>query len=116
MDSKTVALNKALNPRGPAEQRAIIASDHEKHRQKCIDNAWHFLHTGESIAPSAYGGEFDRDYNPNPYPEAKPKDIDMYMGTGIGLLYRILGADHMYWELAGWNLVRSGAEQRARRK
>lgn len=108
------SLMKELNPRSPLELRQTIAADRIAAREKQQQNAWVFLTTGESIAPSPYGGEWSRDYNPMPYPEARV-DPDFYLGTGIGLLYRITGAEHMAWSLAGWNLVRHGTEVRARR-
>lgn len=126
---KTTALNAALNPRGPREIREAIKHDLALKAGKCAWNAWHYLTTGESLAPSWYGGDWDRTYNPNPYPTARPKDIDMYEGTGVGLLYRIQGGDHMAWSLAGWSLNRLApnlagemkvrslpSEQRARRR
>lgn len=109
-------LNALLSPRGPQEIREAIARDVLKKREQCQWNAWHFLTTGESLAPSPYGGDWDRNYNPNPYDGAKPKDVHMYEGTGVGLLYRIQGADHMAWSLAGWNITRIGSEQRRRKK
>lgn len=109
-------LNQLLTPRGPQEIKGAIAHDVLKKREQCQWNAWHFLTTGESLAPSPYGGDWNRDYNPNPYEGAKPKNVDMYEGTGVGLLYRIQGADHMAWSLAGWNITRRGTEQRSRRK
>lgn len=135
------ALNASLSPRGPREIREAIQHEVATKRELHAHNAWHFLTTGNNEVArkdpegiwqfsdgdsltSPYGGNWDRTYNPNPYPEAKPKNIDMYEGTGVGLLYRIQGADHMAWSLAGWSLhridggkVRSlTSEQRARRK
>lgn len=135
------ALNAKLTPRGPAEIRRVIEHEVKKKRATYAYDAWHFLATGNNEVArknpdgiwefsegdsslSPYGGSWNRTYNPNPYPGAKPKDIDLYEGTGVGLLYRIQGADHMAWSLAGWSLsrieggkVRSlASEQRARRK
>lgn len=135
------ALNDQLFPRGPVEIFQSIENEAKAKRATYAYNAWIFLTEGNKVvcrkdsegiwqfskgdsSVSPYGGNWDRTYNPNPYSEAKPKDTDMYEGTGVGLLYRIQGADHMAWTLAGWSFqriedgrVRSlASEQRARRK
>ena len=115
-NKKERALNRALTPRGPAKCRLMIEQEQVEKSERCALNAWHFLTTGESILPSPYGGDWNREYNPYPYPDAKPVDVEMYMGTGVGLLYRLDGSWEHYWQLAGWNLVRTGSEQRSRRK
>jgi hypothetical protein len=47
-----------------------------------------------------------RDYDPMPYPEALPKDLRMYEGTGIGAIYGLDYSTDMAWQLAGWNIGR----------
>lgn len=140
------ALNAELSPRGPVGIRQSIEDEARDKRARYAHNAWVFLTTGNNeecrkdsegiwqfsegdSSASPYGGKWDRTYNPNPYPGAKPRDTDMYEETGVGLLYRIQGADHMAWSLAGWSLSRLApdatgeikvrslpSEQRARRK
>lgn len=140
------ALNKELTPRGPVKIRRMIEEDAQTRREAQVRASWKFLTTGQNNLPNPCIGVADaegkpipgkvtpdgreamscRVYNPMPYDEARPKDIDMYEGTGIGLLYRIMGGEHMAWTLAGWNIGRVlndkggtrglPSEQRARKK
>lgn len=68
-------------------------------------------------AEPAYGKEWNREYNPAPYPEAVV-DEEMYDGTGVGFLY---GMDSSVddtkrkaydLQMAGWTLTRDGVEVR----
>lgn len=107
-----------LNPRSPFKARFNLENELEDKDAMQKMSAWHFLTTGEQGkgALPPYGKVWDRDYNPIPYPEARPDDPEFFMGTGIGLLYGIIGCDEHAWQLAGWNIVRTGSEQRKRRK
>lgn len=139
-------LNKELNPRGPLKIRKLIEEELQAKRDDQQRASWKFLTSGQSIMPNPCVGVADNDgkpipnkvtpdgkeprscrvYNPMPYDEARPKNIDMYEGTGVGFLYRIMGAEHMAWTLAGWSIGRVindkgetrglPSEQRARRK
>lgn len=90
----------------------------QEERVSQADGADHFLRTGlttEWYLPP-YGKEWDRDYNPNPYTDARP-DAEMYDGTGVGFLYgldsRVSDVHRRMFatDLAGWNLVREGVEE-----
>lgn len=109
-----------LTPRPKLKQRMSHFVDLAARRMSQRDAAWHFLTTGEGDEPAQakppWGKIWDRDYNPMPYPEARPVDPMFYEGTGIGHLYGIDLSSQMAWTLAGWNLVRTGSEQRKRRK
>lgn len=139
-------LNKELTPRGPLKIRLLIQEDAQARRDDQQRASWKFLTTGQSTKPNPCIGVADEEgkpipnkispdgkearscrvYNPMPYSEARPKNIDMYEGTGIGFLYRIMGGEHLAWTLAGWNIGRVlnnkgetrglPSEQRARRK
>lgn len=105
-----------LNPKAPVKSRLARLEErsHRRHAEKT--NAWLFLTTGQSRTPIPYGTEWDREYNPTPYPEARPSDITEYECTGVGTLYGAQGTDQHLWQLAGWNLTRKGGEHKARRK
>lgn len=104
---------------GPDSNRESNFCRSQEERLKQREAAERFLITGNQLdweAAPPYGKEWNRDYNTTPYPEAVPTPEDMYDGTGIGFLY---GIDHeakdslrvMYaLDMAGWNLVREGAE------
>lgn len=115
MNRREANLYRALNPKAPAKSRQQIAEDALLRRLRESENARWWLFTAESLTPIPYGHEWNREYNSQPYPEAKP-DPEEYAGTGIGCLYGFPGSERHSWQLAGWNLVRTGAEQRARRK
>lgn len=112
-NSKEAAINGELTPVAPLEQRLSRAVYLESERTSQAWDAWKFRLTGKSEGTPPYGKEYDRDYNPIPYPEAKP-DIEEYMHTGIGAVYGYPSSE--YWQLAGWNIVRTNAEVRKRRK
>lgn len=112
------ALYDELTPRGNSRARRFRELELEHRRERQKDSAWHWLTTGENPEGAhkpPYGSAWDRDYNPQPYPEAVP-DPDFYEGCEIGALYGFPGAEHHVWQLAGWNLVRTGSESRKRRK
>lgn len=109
------AIMKELTPTGMEEGRIIRKHELERRRASQQRDAWHFLTTGLSRGIPPYGKEWNRDYNPMPYPEAAV-DPYVYMGTGIGCLYRLEGSNEHLWQLAGWNIVRTHAEVRARKK
>lgn len=102
-----------LTPRAPLKSRKALREELEHRRWAQEHDAAHFLYTGESIGVPPYGSEWNRDYNPRPYPEAVP-DPDMYMGTSIGFLYGMHGSECHAWQIAGWNLVKTDAEVRRR--
>jgi len=117
-------IRRALNPRAPAQIRVVLAYERALARERQLWAAYIFLTEGEEAAKALkikppYGRKWNRDYNPLPYPEAKPRGehrIDMFMGTGIGTIYRMMDSQHLLWQLAGWNLTMKGAEVRQRRK
>lgn len=123
-DSKEFLINRALNPRSPLVLRLALHQEKALQRERQREAALIFLLEGQEAVEALqikppYGKRWDRDYNPMPYPEAKPRGehrIDMFMGTGIGAIYRIVGGEHLLWQLAGWNLTNKGAEVRRRRK
>lgn len=117
MNKAESSIFRQLNPRAPVKCRISLLQDRLKARCNQKDGAWRFLTTGESGANKpSYGREWDRDYNPIPYPEARPEDFEAYMGTGVGLLYGIIECEEHAWQMAGWNLVRTGSETRKRKK
>lgn len=94
-----------------------VGKNKGKLRQIAIDNrlrqkfaAWVFKVDGIADGPCPYGNEWNREYTPYPYPEARPEDISFYEGTGIGALYGAQNSDHHLWQTAGWNIVRKGVE------
>lgn len=99
-----------LTPRAPYASRAALAEDNATKRARHRESAWHFLTTGESVGLPPYGREWNRDYCPWPYPDAEPADPLMYLDTGIGAVYGIMECDRHKWQLAGWNIVRTGVE------
>jgi hypothetical protein len=88
-------------------------------RDDQVESAALWLATGKGFhgVDPPYGKEFDRTYNPSPYPEAAP-DPETYEGTGIGFLYgldsTVDGRRLKFWavQLAGWILTRDGVEVR----
>lgn len=70
-----------------------------KERHAAEMDAFAFL----TLDHDAYEGDLNRNYDPMPYPEARPTPEDWYVGTGIGLLYGLGGEQHA-WQLAGWNV------------
>lgn len=109
--------SRLLNPTSTRKSRVALLLHRLKVRQEQMDSANYWLFTGEqSAVKPSYGKEWNRDYNPMPYPEAKPEDVDLYLDTGIAALYGWEGGEEHVWQLAGWNLVRTGGENRKRRK
>lgn len=108
-----------LNPVGPAKEDREARLEDRRLRQQI--SALAYLLEGDPVQSEAppYGKTWNREYNPQPYPEAVP-DPEVYHGTGVGLLYGQLGIEdergleHAHL-LAGWTLVRTGAEVRGRR-
>lgn len=103
----TTGINKLANLEHAAEER-------ENQRQA----AEIFLvrgHGSPLAADPPYGKEWNREYNAQPYPEAVVED-EMYDGTGIGFLYGMDSSisdrlrNRYTLEMAGWILVRTGAE------
>lgn len=104
-----------LNPRAAYEVRGAagqlvsgvlkLIEERAQRREKERGAAWTYKTTGASEGPSPDGQPWSRDYNPLPYPEALPEDLQMYEGTGIGALYGLPGAELYMWQLAGWNLT-----------
>lgn len=81
---------------------------HRRDRQK--DSARAFLLSGENVEgqqPPSYGGDWDRTYHPEPYPEALPGSgtlpIEHYVGTGVGYLYGLEQTEQFAHETAGWS-------------
>lgn len=102
---------------GPKSNRAANFARAQEERLRQQEAAYLFLTTGvdfECDEDPPYGKEWDRNYNTTPYPEAVP-DIEMFDGTGIGFLYRMVSdkdanVTPFVLEMAGWNLVREGVE------
>jgi hypothetical protein len=122
--TKERSIRLALNPRSPAEIRVILAYERALARERQIWAAYVFLTEGQEavealrIKPS-WGRKWSRDYNPLPYPEAKPRGehrIDMFIGTGVGTIYGLMESEHLIWMLAGWNITSREPEVRRRRK
>lgn len=114
-NAKERHIHAELNPRAPEESRLPREAYLSSLREHQAHDAWHFRLTGDpegSVKPP-YGKEWDREYNPVPYPEAKP-DPEEYMGTGIAAIYGWESEE--YWQLAGWNITNKNAEVRKRRK
>jgi hypothetical protein len=117
-------IRKSLNPTSPAEIRVILKYEREVARARQKYAAYLFLTKGEDVANAqhiapAYGKKWNRDYNPLPYPEAKPRGedrIEMFVGTGIGTIYGFIDSGQDLWQLAGWTLTHRGPEVRRRRK
>jgi len=86
---------------------AKVVSDNRlrtnKERHAAEIDAFLFL----TVDHEVYRGKLNRNYDPTPYPEARPTPEDWYDGTGIGLLYGLGGEAHA-WQLAGWNVRGSG--------
>lgn len=112
------AIHRQLNPRALQKSRKQHAEDMAARRLYQDAGAYHFLTTGNNNkgGKPPWGKEWDRDYNPVPYPEARPEDLEFYQGTGIGYLYNVIGCEHHAWQMAGWNLVRTGSEHRRRKQ
>lgn len=117
---------KQLHPIGP--NRAMLDAEKELRREQQRRSAYEFLVTGDpegtGVEPP-YGKEWDREYNPMPYPEAEPFRED-YEGSGIAALYGFFysyevedtGDDSIRWaflEMAGWPIVRTGSEVRGKK-
>lgn len=117
MNEVEKSIYKELNPRAPLKCRLAQSENVLAKRLSQALGAFDWLLTAEQghTKPS-YGKEWDRDYNAVPYPEARPLDPLFYEGTGIGYLYGIIGTEQHAWQMAGWNLVRTNAEVRKRRK
>lgn len=117
------AYNDELTPIGPGAPERL-EQKRSRRDQESTSAIRYLLGEDEHLTPPPYGTAWDQSYNPLPYPEARPTDSDMYVGTGIGMLYGIEGAVNGKWtssnkfwsELAGWTLVRTGSETRMRRK
>lgn len=111
----------SVNPVGMGREKRQDQLANVRAQQKASARA--FLVEGEAIQDwqPSYGKKWDREYNPLPYPEALPKDTEMFEGTAIGFLCGLFGEsgcagyEHA-WQLAGWNLTRKGAEVRSRRR
>lgn len=116
-----------LNPvgKGKAERAEAVESRRAEQRAAALQ----FLAEGDPVqwVSPPYGKTWNREYNPQPYPESVP-DLETYNGTGVGFLYGYYGADtptedalpfgatDFAWTLAGWQLVRTGAEVRGRKR
>jgi hypothetical protein len=92
--------------------REILRAEVEARRERQKRSALNWLLTGEQDKePPPYGAEWDRNYNPMPYPEASPGSatmpVEFYVGTGVGLLYGLEGSDGLAWQLAGWLIPRN---------
>lgn len=100
----------------PEVKRRNFNLDRERREQQKF-GAQQFLFLGESEIDPPYGTGWDREYNPSPYPDAKP-DPEMYDGTGVGHLYGLDSSTNRrnfsYFNLlmAGWNLTRDHPEVR----
>jgi hypothetical protein len=112
---KNLQLHKELNPLGSIKGINRRKEELQRRRDSHARDSWYFLTTGKSRGVPPYGQDWNRDYNPRPYPEAVP-DPYMYSGTGIGFLYGYPDTEQFAWEMAGWNVVRTNAEVRSRRK
>lgn len=118
------SIRRFLNPRSPAQIRVLLAYERALAREKQKWAAYVFLTEGQEAVEKLrikppYGKKWNRDYNPLPYPEAKPRGehrIDMFMGTGVGAIYRMMDSEHLLWTLAGWTLTMKSPEVRKRRK
>ena len=108
-------IQQELTPKGLDEGIEIRRHELERRRGSQQRDAFHFLTTGLSRGIPPYGKEWNREYNPWPYPEATP-DVDLYKDTGIGAIYGHDGSDRHMWQLAGWTITRAHAEVRKRRK
>ncbi len=76
---------RAINPVGMNVEERKDAAAEKRELQR--DSARAFLVGEESFEPPPYGKDWGRCYNPYPYPEAVPKDLEMYAGTPIGFFY-----------------------------
>lgn len=99
-----------------AEARRMRALEVDKRRAEERADAYRFLLTGEALDDAPFASFIDR--GRGEFAEAcslvydigetvPPLDEQMYVGTGIGLLYGLGGEAHA-WQLAGWN-VRAAA-------
>lgn len=106
---------RELTPVGPG--KAERAEEQARKRERQQYAAATFLVEGKAGDEPPHGKEWSREYNPRPYPEAVPS-ADVYAGTGIGFLYGFWDEKNgspVAWQMAGWQLVRTGAEVRSRR-
>jgi hypothetical protein len=118
------SIRRHLNPRSPPQIRVILAYERALAREKQMWAAYVFLTEGQEAVEALkikppWGRKWNRDYNPLPYPEAKPRGmhrIEMFMGTGVGGIYGIMDSQDLLWTLAGWNLTSREPEVRRRRK
>lgn len=108
-------LAQELTPVGLQEGREQRKYELARRRASQQRDALHFLFTGQSRGIPPYGKEWNREYNPWPYPEAKPDPYE-YEDTGVGAIYGFDGSQRHMWQLAGWSITRRHAEQRKRRK
>lgn len=112
-----------LNPTGINKEANLQEVTERRTRQK--QGARIYLTSGDekdqSYGPPPYGKVWNREYNPRPYPESVP-DKEIYGGTGVGFLYGFYGRLAEFdifphaWHLAGWTLVRTGAEVRSKKR
>lgn len=94
-----------------AQLRRQLDAEHAAERARAHACALDFLVYGDDEERGPHASRCvcvpvcSRDYDPMPYDEAEPTDLNLYEGTAIGALYDLSPmTPSMVRELAGWNL------------